>query len=350
MKIVRAPSLLVFAILLPALGGERPHRRLATKRFFTEQSELNHPLAALTQNENLRQFLKVSRMIGEKAVRNGRDPNAAQAAFWQNMVKRIGRENPALRERVQNLMRPLAEGRPGADVGAEQLEQLQQFARLLEDPALREPVQRAMLSAMERAQRSPRNAATFRDSLRRVRGVMERAGISRPTIDRLGALFRRVEAQGSRIAEGLTEFTRGTVGAAPSMRIPHLVLPLAFVAFVVAALLSLALLRKKREKPVVPPPIPQFERLAPHDFPGALLAIYRRLLFEVNLPFRGKPVEELLHDVSRHFPERTPGFRRLNAAFYEIWYAGSQKSPDELAELNALLAQTFKHARPGATS
>jgi hypothetical protein len=129
------------------------------------------------------------------------------------------------------------------------------------------------------------------------------------------------------------------------MPVPSYVIPIALALCAAAGLLFF--LRKKNGDTHTPPPVPDFSALGTSggDFADALLAFYRRVLFDARVPFKGKVLAELSRDAAARRPEIAASLPQLDRAFYEIWYGKEEKTRAEIASLSALLTDAAAKAR-----
>ncbi len=356
-----AASAALLVLVATLSGQEKPHRRLTTQRF-EGPAALNNRLGAFFPHlEELVELTELYRLLSDAARRNGLSPNQVGTELSKELLEELLREQPGLMARVPELLRQNPELlRQFPEVARQTLagfsdgefsmdfREIAEMAESIEGlpPPMREAIQHFGLRAAVRAAGSGGNSA-FREGIAELRRLLEGAGVPPRAIDSLRDLYRGVSERSTAVANQLRGFTRDTVGRLPSMDLPSLVLPAALIIFAAAALGCFVLLRQRTKLRGPPPPVPDFKNLAPRteEFTRALLALYRRVLFHAETPFAGKPVRELRDAATRFLPDIAEETERLNAAFYELWYAGAQLQGEELAELNTLLARVAATAQ-----
>ncbi len=322
-------------------GDDVPHRRLSTGLFPGPQ-ELNNPLGAyFPEIEQLADTMRLSAMLQEEARRRGLKLGAASPEFFKQQVEALAKSDPELLERLPELARSLGRAPPEATV---ELASVQRLAEALKDSPYAESLTRFAVKSALRA-RSARGASAFKSKLRELAGFLERAGVSDAYLDRLESLYDGAKGGLRNALRSMRALTSRAASRAHAVPVPPLLVAVALAVCAAAGILYF--LRKKDPEQRTAPPIPDFAALAPTggDFADALLAFYRRVLFDARVPFTGKVLAELSRQTAARRPELAACLPPLDRAFYEIWYGKEEKSRAELERLSALLADAAAKAR-----
>lgn len=336
-----------------AAAGEIPHRRLSTSHFKGPR-ELNNIMGAFfPEHPNPAKLQVLAQRISQEAAREGVDLKNTSPQFWQKMVSRLAGSHQG--QDLLSALRGMPDkftGTPGSPEVDKRLQSLKSLQQAFEKSPFKDSIEKFVMRSWWRnmfeentarpGEKPPKNLRSY---IKDLRELMEKADISEDQMGHLRSLFNKTRVKGKEWLEWLQGVSVN--GSSDTLTLPSFTLPVLLgIAGLVAAGMALWMKRNKTV-PQAPPALPDINGLARHaeGFSEALLQFYRRLCFEAGLPFQGRTINELQEELYIHFPGIHGMTETMNAAFYELWYGGQRKTPEEMHKLTGLLADCL--ARTG---
>ncbi len=353
--------LLIAAAAAPAVSGsaDLPHRKLSTRNFFSSMQELNHPLGAFFPDmTNLKRLAQLSDIIRKEAARRKINPETASKEFWEQLVKQLAENN----HRAQLLaslekFREQAKGKSRHLQLLKETKLLNQLSEALQNSPYREKIERIAMKSMARgllntAARKTRELNKengLASYIEKFKDILNNAEVPPERIDQLRAVYHKTRSYGKSMLSWLSDLTSRSAQSAG--KLPGISLPLVLILPALAVLfVAILLVKRKRIRSVHKPPPLNLRGLhdTREDFSRSLLCFYRRILFEARLPFRGRTMEELRRELLQVHPGLAAASEQLNSAFYDLYYAGEEKTGGELHSLNRLLKESADKTMKGS--